>query len=273
MRYPSYATLATLLLALLMPAVPALAQQAVTPAPADVPPQPEAVSPTVDAEPITRVISVRHADVHTLTELLVPLFGGRVETAASKEFGVIAVSGMPEDVQRFEEEVRKFDVRPKNIELTVYVLRGSSQGPSGPPPPEGLQPVVERLRETFPFGNYTMVDTLILRTRPGVEVYAADSVALAEGIEFGQKVQALARLAGDDPAEAIVRLEDFQYESYLETPPPAAPPVRAPVRGGPTARFTASLDVPSGESALVGKVSFSEADGALFVVVRPRVIE
>lgn len=229
---------------------------------------------------VTRLIPVRHADMDNLMSVLQPFYEDGLSVSMSEEMGIITVVGTAESVQRFEEAVRSLDKPEKNIELTVFVVRGSYQTQAAPPMPERLQPLVERLRQTFPFTTYTPVDTMVLRTRSGDEVGASDIVMLNPDTRLNQRVQGRLSLIEDDSSRTI-RIDDLTYQVGVTVTPPPAPegapsPSPRPVRPMPSHQneiyFSADLDVPAGEGALAGKASIGVEESDIFVFVLPEVI-
>src|SRR5258706_10251903 len=72
-------------------------------------------------QPVRKIIEVKYADPDRVRDT-VRIFG--VTANSDQYLHVVAISGSAENVTAAEEAIKKLDVPPTTIELTVYLLNG-----------------------------------------------------------------------------------------------------------------------------------------------------
>lgn len=246
---------------------------------------------------VTEVVAVKNAGVDDVAAALQALANapeGRparpgpttmsLRVVPNRELGTVVISGPAPEVRRLVELAGKLDRAPDpvaNVELLLYVLRGTPQGEGGTAAPPQLAPSIERLTTLFPYANYSLVDTILLRSRDQGKSSATSAVPYAGGT-LRQTIEVNSITVAKNSAD--IRLGSLLYQATFEEPPkPVEPPVSGapapprPVmrvsRNEPQTSLFADLDLVSGEQAIAGKASLGNDDSALFLVVTARVVE
>lgn len=211
--------------------------------------------PTPDS---IRVVEVKQGDPEAIARTLTGFVRANVNGR------MIVLSGQPAVLDAFEAAIKKMDVPPTaaaaepNIELTVYVLRGSAAEGRGDPIPGDLDATVRQLRGLFPYKNYGLMDTQILRTRNG---RTAEATANVNGFNFVYKAQPT---LNPGKAPRTIRLSGLQVRF----------PVPVGVDGKTQYEYSGimtDVDAVEGQRTVVGKTNL--AGDALIIVVTPKVIE
>src|SRR5713226_2529576 len=118
---------------------------------------------------VSRLVPVQHLKGQEFNRVrsMLDAFGASVKGDDSMH--MFAVSGPEDMVNAVAEAIKKLDVPPavpKNIELTFFILLGSSQaGGESAKTPADLEPVMKQLRGLFPYTGYRVLDTQLTRTR------------------------------------------------------------------------------------------------------------
>ncbi len=231
----------------------------------------------VPPERITRVIEVKYAEPAQLADLLLPFTrNSPTQVVPNNRFGTLTLSGSPSTVSAMEEIVRRFDVappKPKNIEVTAYLLGTSEGGSSSQTIPAQLEPVLKQLRSTFAYKSYQLLETIVTRSSlgqvfPGPTVsdgFISDPSALETRIPYTFKYQGC-RLIHDDKGDSIL-FEDMSLNlDFKETGGPTATSTK-------TRGFRTSLNLRPGQMVVVGKTNFQVGNSALIAVITAKVTE
>src|SRR3954454_10187946 len=136
-----------LILATLLIATPLFAQQS-----------------TQEHERSTKLINLKYIDPQAIVSLI---RGYGVDIQVNRELKVMSLTGPIQSLAAAEAAIKQLDVAPKSIELNAYfVVAGNQPGTGGGIPAE-LRDVIAQLKSTFTFKEYSVLDTLALRTRVG----------------------------------------------------------------------------------------------------------
>jgi hypothetical protein len=232
-----------ILLALVLIAAPVLAQTTVDP-----------------NEQIQKLVVLKYADPRAI-EILLRDFG--VAVRIDPQMKVLALSGHRANVTTAEEAIKQLDVpsaAQKDVDLTVYFLLGTDNGPMGGAIPSDLQSTVTTLKSTFPFKSYGLLDVLSLRTRAGV---SASTSGQLNGGRLTSFSVGSASLEGDGTMIQLNRLH-----AGLRIPVPDKEGKTSYLDTGIT---TEMVDVKEGQKLVVGRSSLNGPDTALFLVLIAKV--
>ncbi len=120
---------------------------------------------------VIKIIRVRYGKAQTLADLT---RSNSVIVNADDSLQAIVLKGDPPQVAEMEKAIHDLDVPStspapqKDIELTVSVVAGSSNAEAAPVP-EDMGPVVKQLRAIFPYKNYKVLGSMLLRSREGAK--------------------------------------------------------------------------------------------------------
>lgn len=232
----------------------------------------------------TRLIKVEHADAAQVAKLLKVFQISGCQVVPDEQMQVLAVSGPADAVAQIEKAVELLD-KPaapeqpkKNLELLVYILEGHAEPIPNATVPDALKDVAAELSRTFPYPNFLLLDTLLLRCRDGEGAETRTPIA-SEGQTGDEKLSVATIAVTSEGAPATLRLTEFRYFLTVGIPSPPQTPL-ADGKPQPVRRmeykdygFTANLDVQEGQKVVVGKANMGNANTSMFVVVTARVVD
>jgi type II secretory pathway component GspD/PulD (secretin) len=228
-------------------------------------------APASEAGKITKVVRV-HTTATNLAA--VASAGSPVDIRADNTLKAIVIKGKPSDVEALEKTIRELDSPTstsgsKNVELTVYLLSGSnsSSSPAAESTAAAVTPVVKQLRAVFPYSNYLLLSTILLRS-------AADAPASTAGLlkAFGNAAEGSsptsytilykAARVSSDQAGPNIHLTGFHFL------------VRVPIAHSMfDAGIDTDIDLREGQKVVVGKSNLENVDSALFVILVAKLVQ
>jgi hypothetical protein len=222
---------------------------------AQTPPLPETAPPAPPSE--KRIFQAKYADVKDLANVL-SVFGYHIE--ANRDLHVLAVSAPHDVMAAIEDAIKRLDVptaAPKDVDLTVYLVLASQQADGSGGLPTELQPVANELKGVLSFKSFKMLETILLRTRPGNRATASGIIGGADKTLYDFHVNPAA--VTEDPKGRIIRLDALAL--HLRVP------------GGMDAGINTEISVREGQKVVVGKSNMGGTDQALILVVTAKVTE
>lgn len=248
-----------LLAVLILAGLPLLAQEA------------KKLEPAVpESQAVQKLFILKYADPMQIANLL-RVFNAVV--TPNSEMHALAVRTTEPYMPAIEDAIKRLDVpatAPKNIELTVYFLAGTSgQSTTGESVPKDLDSVVTQLRTNFPYAQYRLLDVLTLRTRGGQQAEASSIGSSVTAEQVSQPIinQFKVNSASVNADGTTIRIDRMKAGE------------RIPVATGKDA-FTYidvgynadGLDIKEGQKVVVGRLGASK-DQALFLVLMAKVIQ
>jgi hypothetical protein len=221
------------------------------------------------------IIDVKYADVSALANMLKGVFGNGVQGSAT--FHAITVTGTPETVAAVREAVKRFDVPPApqpDVELTVYLISGVTQGQAADEVPQELASTAKQLHSLFAYKSYKLADSLVLRgraTAPGERPSGGMRDAQGEVSEGRYRLTYWSvNVSSESPRTFHVEQLNFTISG----------PQVVVKDGNRTTQFTdvlahiaTDLDLKEGQKTVVGKSSINPAGDALILVIVPKVAD
>lgn len=205
-----------------------------------------------------RVVEVKQGDPEGITRSI------QMFVSATVTGRMIVIKGPAAALDSAEAAIKRMDVPPPavtpepNVELTVYVLRGSTSETAGGALPGDLEPTVKQLRALFPYKSYSVMDTQILRARSG---RSAEASATIDGYVFSYKAQPTV-----NPGKAPRSIRLGRLEAGFRSPMVVDGKTQYQYNG-----IITELDALEGQKTVVGKSNLGP--DAVIVVVTPKVIE
>lgn len=238
------------------------AAPATTPPPSTAQPQNQpSVKPPPDPTWPTRVYSIRYVDYRYIWNLLSPI---GVQVAGEPNLNAISVRGPSSTLAAVDDIVKRFDIpgnAPKNIDLTVYVVLGSSEGDEAVP--AAVRGVIDQLRNVMTYKTYRVVDTIIARGTEGSSIQTSGAIAKLAETDKNQATydfRLTGRVAGEG-ADETIHLENLRFTLSVIT-----------MDGQPQAlNIGTSLDVKKGQQVVVGKATMR--DRAVILVLSGKVVD
>jgi hypothetical protein len=213
-------------------------------------------------------------DLVPVIKLLTSGFKG-AQLAASNEFRTITVRDFPENIAAIEEAIKRLDtpeVTRPDIELRMHVLLASNKEGASNQYPADLKDVIGELQKTLNFKEYTLLTSLVQRTREsrGPRGSYLDGRGSAE---IGWPVTTAA--GGTEK-----RMSNYQFSATSVTLT-ASPAGAAEIQlgdfyftlsvPGTESRIHSDVRMRDGEKVVVGTAGFS--DKALILVMTARVLK
>ena len=210
----------------------------------------------------TKLVTLKYADPNAIFGMI-KMFGVGVEMNGAMK--TMSLTGTPENIAAAEAAIKQLDVAPKNIELVVNFLIGSNQTTTAGAVPADLRDVVAQLKSTFTFKDYSMLDTLTLRTRAGSSADTTGLVPNPAMVSVPRLTQFSIRSASvtDD---GVIRID--RMHAGLRIPIPSAQKVDYINTG-----IDQDIDVKEGQKIVVGRASLEGPDKALFLVLTAKVVQ
>ncbi len=224
---------------------------------------------------VQKILQVKYADPQRLANLL-SVFGLKLQVDSAMK--VIAVDGVSETVNAFEEALKRLDVpspAEKNIELLFHVLMASAK-PVAEKLPADLEEVARRLRAVFAYQGFSLLDTIIMRVRDGQGSNSSGATSGRLNRDGGDQIPRYqlgirkAELASADKA-AMIRIDDLRFGLQL--------PVSFKDDKGVThtnyreAGMQTAIDIREGQKVVVGKATTDGSDQAVILVATARVVD
>jgi hypothetical protein len=215
-----------------------------------------------------RVIEVRNADPQSIVNTLSAVMPG-----ISRNGRMLVVRGSESVVTMIEDAVKKLDVAPPpppeiqrvvNVEFTFQLLYGSAQEGSSTIPSD-LEATVRQLRSLFPYKNYRVLDTQVLRGRDGAGVEFSGTLPGSDSVynlKYTPRVSPGA-------APRSVRAQRLEFGARMKV---FANAEKTTYQFIPTGIIT-DVDAREGQKTVVGKSNVTGTDDAIILVLTVKVIE
>jgi hypothetical protein len=210
---------------------------------------------------VQKLIEVKYADVDRVASLVQ---GPGIGLRSDRGMHVIIVHGPPEAVAAVEEMVKKLDVAPPNIEFTVYLVSGLTQGAADDVPKE-LSSTAKQLHGLFPYKSYRILQSFVLRNRDGREGSTNGSLN-STGASYDFRYRS-ATVSNGTPR--IVHIDAMTLN--VKTPTPHVDKDGRVIYNNSS--INTDIDAGEGQKVVVGKSSINGSDDALILVVTAKVAE
>jgi hypothetical protein len=208
----------------------------------------------------TKLVTLKYADPQSIISM-VRMFGVNIQFNVNMK--VMSLTGTPENIAAAEAAIRQLDVEPKNLELVAYFVVGTNLPErNGGAVPADVRDVITQLKSTFTLKEYSMLDTLSLRTRAGS---AAETIGVLDASSSPRLTIFSIRNAtvGDDGAIRIDRMH-----AGLRIPQSMQNKVDYMNTG-----IDQDVDVKEGQKVVVGRASLAGPEKALFVILTAKVVQ
>lgn len=229
---------------------------------------------------ITRIVRVRYGNPQALANMAASSTG--VHYQWDNSLGAIVLKGPSTAVESVEQTIRDLDipssmVPSKDVEITVSVVGASNRTgllPDGELP-DSLSAVIKQLRAVFPYKNYQLLSSMLMRSREGTK---AENQGLMQSFSNGTNspypspytlVYDEANVSSVD-GKPTVHLRNFRFSDRTRVA------TGAPESGQYTTSdvgLLTDVDLREGQKVVVGKANLESSDSALFVILSARLVE
>ncbi len=229
---------------------------------------------TPESDPVTRIVKLEHVDPDSVPKLLGHL---PVRLRSDSELGLLVIHGPPSTVEFVEKSVKQIDAptgrsTSRNVEITAHLVGASRASDSGSEVAPLLRPVVEQLRERFPYQGYQLLETASLRLR--------------------SREQEPSRISGLIPDLAVEGSATASYEFSVRLnaiqPTTSGHTISAnyvwlqgkiPVRTSDGSityshiQIQTKMDLPAGKTVVVGKAGVQGVVDGIFLVLQANIVD
>ena len=212
---------------------------------------------------VRKIIEVKYADPDRVAQA-VRIFG--VSAMSDQSLHVVSLNGNAENVTAAEEAVKKLDVPPANVELTVYLVNGvgGAKAAAADEVPSELASTVKQLHGLFAYKSYRLTESFFLRAREGRQGNSGGVIpGTSSQYEFGYS---RTTVSGGNPR--VVHVDNIRLS--VNTPTGRDKEGKTEYR---TVGVNTDIDVAEGQKIVVGKSNFNGSDDALILVVTAKVIQ
>ena len=231
-------------------------------------------------EKVTKIVRIQHGDPRKIADL-VDRPGNPIAVRADNALGVIVLNGLPEFVTRTEQTIKELDVAPavslgNDVELIVYMVGGSNNPTQeSAKNPAMLEPVIKQLGSIFPYKNYQLLGTMLLRSQQGKS--AANSGVLNYTFDgetnhpiSTYRVQYNAAGVSSERSKTVIHLNNFLFEGHirLKTIGDANKSQYDTFSVG----TQSDVDIREGQKVVVGKTDVANDGSAIFIVLTAKLV-
>ncbi len=244
-------------------------------------PQPEPVktAPPESRKRQVKIFDVKYASVDALSAMLNELRHGSSPDKATPQPSLHAISVEAYStafLQSAAELIQRFDVPEMNVaqnhdfEIVAHVLAAGRTPVTGEALPKDLGDMAKQLKDTFGYTDVKLVDSLIEHCREGRDAYTKGSVSgLSDGATQPSTYEMTHKVVRYEPGakKGSVTLYGFQFKmrvGYLPTGQTSGPTQWQDVT------FQTDLNIPEGQSVIVGKSKIGMEDKSVVVVLQVR---
>lgn len=222
-------------------------------------------------EQVTKIVHVQYANAQTLARMA--SMASNVAADADNTLHVIVLKGQPSAVDSVQQTIRELDVPSaapgwKDIEVIVSVI-GASSGSDlpGQEMPGAMAPVVKQLRAIFPYKNYQLLSSMLLRSKEGAKAENKGNMkgfpsGGGSSIPGGYSVSYTYSSVSSEQNKPVIHLRNFQFSMDV-------PSSNRMFNVG----VETDIDLPQGQKTVVGKANVESSDLALFVVLTARLVD
>lgn len=220
------------------------------------------------AQRVTTVVRVHYAKAQAIAALIRD--GMAVNVNADNNLQVIVLKGMPDLVASLEQAIHELDVpstaaASKDIEVIASII-GASSNPdlSGQEIPEGMAPVVKQLRAIFPYKNYQLLSSMLLRSGEGTGALNKGNMKGFAGNPNPGEYSVIYdnASASSEQGRPVIHLRKFQFTTDVIFS-----------NGHFSVGVVSDVDLPQGQKTVVGKANVESSDSALFVVLTAHLVD
>jgi hypothetical protein len=155
-----------------------------------------------------------------------------------------------------------------NIELTVYLLSGVTQGEAADDVPQDLAATVKQLRSIFNYKSYKLTESFMLRGRLGGGASAQGMLPGNTGIRYEFRYGQVQSSSEAPPVFRINGLRIILTKNgiyHRDSDGKSVPDTLASI--------STDLDIREGQKTVVGKSSINSTGDALILVIVPKLVE
>ena len=237
----------------------------------------QAKEPTPPTEVVTKVIRIHNANPNAVATMA--SVGSPVSIRADDMMKAVIIRGKSSDVADLEKVIQELDTvrtaaAERNVELMVYIVSGSNTTSTPSTSAEklaGLAPVVKQLRAIFPYNDYQLLSTMLLRSGEGTVTTSNGLLKPFQSTPNGSSpsVYSISYESATIPqagAKPTIHLQKFRFDTRFPME------ISATQMQNYGAGIQADVDLQEGQKVVVGKANIESTDSALFVILSAKLV-
>jgi hypothetical protein len=206
-----------------------------------------------------RVVEVKHGGADAIQRTLNNLLPGVGRTE-----NMLIVRGAPQVLDMIEAAIKKMDVAQPvskaapTVELTMHLLLASAKElTAGTVVPNDLEPTVRKLRDSFSYRNYRLLDTEVMQASSGRTNIESTLPSGDSTFSFATSMVVL-----DGPSPRSIRLDTLRLVVNQKL-----------TNSNHLSTIATTVTARDGQKTVIGKANVTNSEDAIFLVITPRVIE
>ena len=221
---------------------------------------------------VRRVFQLKYVEPERVRNML--LGSTANNSMADNQLKTLAVQASKSRMDEFEQIIKQLDVPPPpipNVEITIYLM--SALGQASPTAlPSELDGVVKQLKNTFSYKGFELIDTQVIRTRPGRGGSASGVFDRGtSGLKAFNSVNISEVTVSNDEKGRAIHLRGLRVglRVPVQSNPGSSPPTVNYLDTG----INTDIDVHEGQKVVVGKANMDGSDRASIVVLMAKVVD
>lgn len=214
---------------------------------------------------VTKVIHVRYASAESVRDLIAHT---NVSASANNGLKAIVVRGSESNVSAAEQAIKELDAPSplegaRDVEVTVYVIGATSQAGTALGVVPEMEPVIRQLKAVFRYGNYEVLDSMVIRTREGRTAHTGGLLRNFPNaqVNFVNRYNIDCDLAPPEAGQnRVIPINRFSFSAGIPS---------SDLR----VTLDTNLDLQDGQKVVVGKTNIDNGNAALFVVVTAKSVQ
>jgi len=243
-----------------------------------------AATATPPPQSITKVIRVHYGAPHIISNILRTGAPHNIDWDGSLK--AVILHGKPSDVASGEQTIKELDVPPAvstsgDIELIVRVVGGSNEAMATSTNLSTIEPVVKQLRAIFPFKNYELLSTVLMRSQQGKSAGSSGLIKYPFGDKgspypdhYGISYETASVSAVN--AKTTIHLEKFQFQGKISLVA-STDTNNSQYHTSQYQTFDVGIksdvDLRAGQQVVVGNTHVASGNSALFIVLTAKLVD
>jgi hypothetical protein len=228
------------------------------------------------AEKVIKVVHV-HGNARALADM--SGFGSGATVQGSDQLRAVVIKGLPPDVANVVRTIQELDttngaeLSGKNIELVFYVVSGTMDPVAGMPDTGAdlLAPVYKQLRAVFPYKNYQLLSTMLMRSGQNSQASTSGMMKSPQNTTmpalYSIRYDAATVSADTQPS---IHLAKFKFEGKI---PSNTGPSGSTAFQQVTIGIETNVDLREGQKIVIGTSNVETGSATLFLVVTARMVQ
>jgi hypothetical protein len=232
----------------------------------------QSAAPDSSSQRVTKLVRVHYGNAKNLAGLAAS--GSGLNVQADNALQAIVLNGKAADVESVEQMIKELDTAAasaRDFELTVWTIGGSNDSEPEGQISDSIAPVVRQLKAIFPYKNYEVLSTMLIRSREGTKagnngvMHAFSKMsnvpfASSYSVDYDDSTLSM------EERNTVIHLHNFRFVMHV------------PVGSGSQwqnqdVSINTDVDLREGQKVVVGKANVGNSDSALFVVLSARLVQ